>query len=273
MSAFSNKNVLVTGGANGIGRLLGIKALEEGARCLVVWDIDTEAMKQLNHYCQQKGWNCQTHIVDMADPLAIESAAQQILQDLESVDILFNNAGIVVGKTFVEHSPDEIKNTLAINTEAVMLTTRAFLPAMIRQGGGHIVTISSASALMGNPGMSVYAASKWAVTGWADSLRIELEQQGSNIKVTTIQPSYIDTGMFAGVTAPLLTPLLEPEVIAEKIIRAVKKNKTMLREPFMVKLTPFLKGVLPARWFDFLAGKLFKVYASMNTFTGREQND
>lgn len=273
MSSFKDTHVLVTGGANGIGRLLAIKSMEAGARSLTVWDVDTKAMKELEDYCTHKNWDCRTFPVDLADPPAIKNAAHDTLKARGTVDILFNNAGIVVGKEFADHNEDDIRNTFAINTEAVMLTTRSFLPAMIRQDEGHIITISSASALIGNPGMSVYAASKWAVSGWAESLRLEMEQSNKNITVTTIQPSYIDTGMFEGVTTPLLTPLLKPEAIATKIIRAVKKDKTMLREPFMVKITPLLKGILPSRWFDFLAGKLFRVYASMDTFKGRSRND
>lgn len=273
MSSFKNKKVLVTGGANGIGRLLAIKSMEEGARSLVVWDVDTPAMNNLEDFCEQRNWNCRTFHVDLAEPQAIKEAAHETLQALGTVDILFNNAGIVVGKPFADHSPEDIQNTLAINIEAVMLATNAFLPAMMQQDEGHIVAISSASALIGNPGMSVYAASKWAVTGWAESLRLEMEERDKNINVTTIQPSYIDTGMFEGVTAPLLTPLLKPEDIATKIIQAVKKDKKILREPFMVKITPFLKGVLPSPLFDLLAGKLFRVYASMDTFKGRNSND
>jgi hypothetical protein len=118
--------------------------------------------------------------------------------------------------------------------------------------------------------MSVYAGSKWAVTGWSESLRIELEKMKKGVQVTTVQPGYIDTGMFEGVKAPLLTPILKPEKIALKIIRAVEKNKVTIRSPFMVKLTPFLKGVLPQRTFDFVAGKIFGVYSTMDSFTGRK---
>lgn len=273
MSSFRNKKVLVTGGANGIGKLLGLRTLKEGAQCLVVWDVDVEAMEQLCRECDGKNWRCISYKVDLSNPGEIEEAAQLVRNEVGTVDMLFNNAGIVVGKSFLDHSIKHIQQTLAVNVEAVMLTAKAFLPAMIEQKAGHIINISSASALVGNPNMSVYAGSKWAVSGWSESLRLELEQTNSNVKVTTVQPGYIDTGMFAGVKAPLLTPLLNPDDIAEKIIRAVKKNNIMLREPFMVKITPFLKGVLPAKVFDFVAGRLFKVYSSMNNFRGRGSNE
>lgn len=270
MSSFQGKNVLITGGANGIGRLLGIKALQEGAKQLVVWDIDEQAMSNLKDFCSEKNWNCQFYKLNLENSREIEPAARKVLDKVGCIDILFNNAGVVTGKFFQEHTSREIHRSLAINIEAAMLTTHAFLPAMLRQDSGHIVNISSASAHLGNPKMSVYAASKWAVSGWSDSLRLELQRAGSRIRITTVEPSYIKTGMFEGVKAPIMTPLLEPEDIADKIIAAVKKDKIVLREPFMVKLIPLLKGLLPVKAFDYLAGKLFRVYSSMDTFKGRD---
>lgn len=273
MSSFENKNVLITGGANGLGRLMGLKALREGAKCLIVWDIDAEAMEKLSRECNNKGWKCITCQVDLSKGEQIRQTAKKVKDEIRTIDMLFNNAGIIVGKSFINHSKKEIRQTLAINVEAVMLVTKEFLPGMLEQNSGHIITISSASSLIGNPNMSVYAASKWAVTGWSESLRLELKKSDSNVKVTTVQPGYIDTGMFAGVEPPLLTPLLKPGEIAEKIIRAVKKDKTLLREPFMVKITPFLMGLLPAKVFDLVAGQFFKVYSSMDNFKSRGSNE
>lgn len=272
MSSFQGKNILVTGGANGIGRLLGIKSLQEGARQLVVWDIDEDAMSRLKDLCSKKNWKCTTFKVNLENSKEIETAAGKVLDNIGTIDILFNNAGIVIGKYFQDHSSRDIHQTLAINTQAVMLATRAFLPAMFTQDSGHIVNISSASAQIGNPKMSVYAASKWAVSGWSESLRLELQSINSHIRVTRVEPSYIKTGMFKGVKAPVMTPLLETEYITDKIIQAVKKDKIVLREPFMVKLIPLLKGLLPVKAFDYLAGKLFRVYSSMNSFKGRGNN-
>jgi len=270
MSSFQGKNILITGGANGIGRLLGIKSLQEGAKQLVIWDIDEQAMNSLKELCVNKNWNCHCFKVNLENPREIETTAGEVLEKVGTIDMLINNAGVVTGKNFQDHNSREIHRTLAINIEAVMLTSKAFLPAMLRQDTGHIINISSASSHIGNPKMSVYAASKWAVTGWSESLRLELEKSGSQIRVTTVEPSYIKTGMFEGVKAPVMTPLLKPDYIADKIIQAIKKNKIILREPFMVKWIPLLKGVLPAKAFDYLAGKLFRVYSSMDTFKGKE---
>lgn len=272
MSSFNDKYVLITGGAGGIGLLMGKRALSEGAEKLIVWDIDRHRLQQLPDHFANNSSRLQKYRVDVSDPDQIYEARKQLLSELPRIDILINNAGTVVGKRFAEQNPDEITRTISINLLGAMHTTRAFLPDMIQNDYGHIVNVASASGFLGNPQMSVYASSKWGMIGWSESLRLELKEN-KGVKITTIEPSFIKTGLFAGVTPPLLTPLLEPEDISRRIIEAVKKDKIHLRAPFMVKLLPLLKGALSTRMFDFVAGKLFGVYRSMDTFDGRENSE
>jgi short-subunit dehydrogenase len=184
------------------------------------------------------------------------------------IDILVNNAGVIVGKTFVAHLPEEIQRTIAVNTIAPMQLTRELLPAMLERASGHIVNISSAAALVSNPGMSAYCASKWAMTGWSDSLRVELEQARSGVRVTTVMPYYTNTGMFAGVRSRLI-PILEPEYVAREIVAAIRDDRIFLHLPKWFRLVPLLRALLPVRWFDRVAGEGFGIYHSMSTFTGR----
>lgn len=267
MSAIANSHILITGGASGIGLKMAERALEQGAAKLAIWDINTENLAEYNEQLTDFRDRIYTYKVDVSDPKQIYQSAKKLQAEMNHLDILINNAGIVAGQPFHKQNMADIDKTVAVNLLGVMHTTRAFLPQMIERSTGHIVNIASAVAHMGNPNMSVYAGSKWGVRGWSESLRIELKNQ--NITVTSVEPGYIDTGMFKGVTPPLLTPLLDPENVSRRILRAVEKNKIHLRTPFMVKLLPFLKGVLPTKIFDFVAGKLFKVYHSMDTFTGR----
>lgn len=271
MSSFKDSTVLITGGASGIGKIMARKALERGAERLIIWDVNEQMLiTTLGEFQQFKAEVVGT-VIDISNPDQIRQHAKDVIDAYGGIDILFNNAGVVTGKLFADHSFADIAKTISINISAPLLITNAFLPTMIKKGKGHIVTISSAAGMLANPKMSVYAGSKWAVLGWAESLRIELEQyySGKDLHVTTITPSYINTGMFAGVKAPILVPILEPEDICEKIIRAVEKNKIFVRAPFMVKFIPLLKGLLPTRIFDFIAGKMLHVYHSMETFTGR----
>ncbi|PAU95192.1 short-chain dehydrogenase [Aliifodinibius salipaludis] len=268
MSTFKNKHILITGGAGGIGFLMGREALKHDAKKLIIWDINedniSESLASLSDYSER----IFTYKVDISDPDQIYQSAEQVLAEHHHVDILINNAGTVVGGDFSDHSNGDIDKLIRINLLGTMHTTRTFLESMINRGQGHIVNIASAAGRMANPGMSVYAGSKWGVIGWSESLRLELESN-ANINVTTVEPSYINTGLFEGVSPPVLTPLLDAEEISKKIIYAIQKDKIHLREPFMVKILPFLKGILPTRIFDFVAGRLFQVYHSMDTFKGR----
>lgn len=272
MSSFNNKIVLITGGASGIGYLMGVKSLERGAQKLIIWDVNEDKLLEVGSRLSKQGFSVITEVVDVSDPEQVQAAADKVLKEHGPVDILFNNAGIIVGENFEDLSMDNIKKTMDVNSLGLMYVTRALLPAMIENEKGYIINIASAAGLTPNPGMTVYAASKWAAVGWSESLNLELEKNKTGIKVLTVMPSYINTGMFAGVSTPLLMPLLDPDDISTKILDAVEREKSRLREPFMVKLTPFFRGVLPAKVYDFIAGKIFGVYDSMNTFIGRKKN-
>lgn len=274
MSEIRGTNVLVTGGANGIGKLMALKCLQEGAANLVIWDINEENLRKTQKEFSSKGYkNITTFVVDVANVDDIERAATEVLLEIGNIDILFNNAGIVAGKqTFWEYSARDIEKTIAVNVNGVMHVTRVFLKDMINQRRGHIVNIASASSYIPLPHGSVYASSKWAVLGWSESLRLELEEEGGDLHVTTVCPSYIDTGMFKGVKAPLFFPLLEPEETANRVIQSLKKNEIILILPDTLNLLPILKGVFPTGIFNKVANFL-GVYTSMNSFEGRPKDE
>lgn len=272
MSTFLHKNILITGGASGIGRLLAERSAQEGISNIILWDIDAGNLQKTVEFFSNENVPVHAYVVDLTIRDEIYSAAEMVAGVIGPVDILVNSAGVVTGKQFHLSGPGEIQQTIDVNVLGALHTTRAFLPGMIKQKSGHIVNISSAVSLMANPKMSTYVASKWALTGWSESLRLELEAISPNLKVTTVQPSFINTGMFKGVEPPLWTPLLDPEMICDTIISAIKRNRIIVREPFMVKLVPILKGLLPTRLFDYIAGKIFHVYRSMDTFTGRKKD-
>lgn len=269
MSRIENSTLLITGSASGIGLLMAAEVAKIGADTIVLWDINKEMLQKAEAMLSKYGATIISQAVDVRSPEQISKAASELRSRNITPDILINNAGIIVGKSFADHSVSDIKNTVDVNSTGLMLVAHSFLREMISRSSGHIVTIASAAGLMPNPGMSVYAASKWAAVGWSESLRIEMIQQKTGVKVTTVLPGYIDTGMFEGVTAPLLVPILKPEKIVSDIIKAIEQNKKYVKQPFMVKVVPLLRGILPAATFDFVAGKLFRVYDSMKTFKGR----
>ncbi len=116
----------------------------------------------------------------------------------------------------------------------------------------------------------MYCASKWAVNGWSDSLRLELEEKSyDNICVTTVTPGYVNTGMFEDAKAPLMTPILKPEPFVQKVWESMKKGKLVVRSPWTVYLVAIMmKGILPIRLFDLIYGRIIGVYKSMDEFNG-----
>ena len=274
MSQIRGANVLVTGGANGIGKLMGLKCLQEGAANLVIWDINEESLNKTQKEFSSKGYkNVSTFIVDVSSVDDIEKSATEVLLEIGNIDILFNNAGTVAGKKFFwEHTAKDIAKTIDINVCGVMNVTRVFINEMIKQGNGHIVNIASASSFIPLPKGTVYASSKWAVLGWSESLRKEIELAQNGLHVSTICPSYIDSELFKGVKAPLLFPLLQEEEVANRTIKAIKDNETMLLMPDSLNLVPVLKGIFPTKIFDVVAGWL-GVFSSMDSFEGRPKKE
>lgn len=268
MFPIAGKTMLVTGGNRGMGKLFCELGVAEGAK-LIIWATDEQALNKTAAELARRGGEVYTYKVDVSDRGAIEKAARNVLEKHGTVDILINNAGVVVGSYFWEHTSDQIEKTMRVNSEAPMHICWAFLPGMMEKREGRIVNMASAAGLLSNPRMSVYCASKWAAIGWSESLRLELEQRGyRGIRVTTVTPSYVDTGMFEGARAPLLTPILEPEPLVRKVWEAMKKGKVVVRAPWTVYLIVMAKGLLPIRLFDFVVGKLFGVYKSMAAFKG-----
>ncbi|MCE1202488.1 MAG: SDR family NAD(P)-dependent oxidoreductase [Bacteroidia bacterium] len=270
MSSLKGKKVLITGGASGIGLLMGKMALIKGAAELCIWDINPDAMHEVSEALREEGFRVISSKVDVSKPESVAEASRALIATDWIPDILILNAGVVSGKFFHEHAANEILRTIGVNISGVMLVAHAFLPEMVKRGSGHMVTIASAAGMLSNPRMAVYAGSKWAVLGWSESVRLEMEQLRTGVKVTTVTPSYIDTGMFDGVSTNFVIPRIKPEVAAAKIIRGIERNKVFVRMPFMVYTLPFVKGIMPVRWFDFLVGKGLGVYKTMSTFTGRK---
>lgn len=266
------QTVLITGAASGMGRLYAERAVRERAAAVVLWDVDAEALRGAADFLSGAGSSVHSYVVDLASLEEITTAAAAVRNDVGVPTVLVNNAGIVRGKYFWEHDQAaDIALVMNINTLALMHLTREFLPDLIAAGNqARILNVASASGTLSVPRMSVYTASKWAVIGWSDSLRLELREAGHNhIKVTTLIPSYIKTGMFEGARGPLFTPLMDPADVVDKAWRAMLVGRARLQLPWSVALGSALRGLLPQPVWDVVAGRVFKVYSSMEHFTGR----
>lgn len=266
-TTFGGRNVLITGAASGIGKLMGREVLQRGAK-LIIWDIDQAAMETTAAELGALG-PVAVQRVDITDPMAVREAYAALKTAHGPVDILVNNAGIVTGnRLFQDMRPGEIDRTMAVNAVAPMQVALTVLPDMVARNSGHLCIIASAAALIGNPRMAVYAASKWAAMGWSESVRIEMKEQGLDIGVTTVAPYYISTGMFAGVRSPWV-PVLKPERVVRRIIRGIERRRSMVAMPWPVGFVRLLQALLPQRLFDLVVGRWMGIYRTMDHFTGR----
>lgn len=266
---FNKKNVLITGGASGIGKIIARKSIERNANAIIIWDFNSEGMKQVVEEFSHFNVPIYSIQVDLSKPDQIEKAISQTFELNLTIDILFNNAGIVVGKEFINNSLEDIERTMQINTNALMHIAKAFLPKMIDLNSGVICNISSLAGLTSTPKMAVYSASKWAVIGWSEGLRIEMKQANKNVLINVVTPYYINTGMFDGVKSKLL-PILNPEKVAQKIISNIEKGKNRTSLPLPGWIIRLCQGLLPLPLYDFVMGDIFGIYDTMNDFKGRK---
>ena len=266
MSYWKGKKVLITGGASGIGKVMVETTLGKGAQVFVL-DRDATALDRLLE--ENQGKSIIGLAIDITNSEQVYATAQALIQEHGAVDILINNAGIIVGKYFSEHSAEEIDRTMAVNTTALMHMASAFLPSMVENGFGHICNVASSAGLTSNPKMSVYVGSKWAVVGWSDSLFLEMKLSRSGVGVTTVTPYYISTGMFDGVKSPIV-PILKPEKVSKAILDGIEKRKRFVSMPWSVRFVRLAQAILPASGFDLVVGRWLGVYDTMTHFSGRK---
>jgi all-trans-retinol dehydrogenase (NAD+) len=256
-----------------MGRLYAQRAVQEQAESVTLWDIDALALDATASAMSGFDTIIHTRVVDVSRLGDVRSAAAHELDEGRVPDVLINNAGIVRGNEYFWDTDSErdTEPTMRINAIAPMHITREFLPAMISDAPREkrILNVASAAGTLSNPRMSVYAASKWALIGWSDSVRLELERSGNgHVRITTFCPSYVATGMFEGARGPLMTPVLSPDIAVARAWQAMLAGKPRRMTPWTVSLASTLKGVLPQRAWDAVADRVFSVYSSMDEFTG-----
>jgi all-trans-retinol dehydrogenase (NAD+) len=267
MTRLAGSTVLVTGAARGLGRLMALEFAARGAR-LVLWDRDGGGLARLAAELPP-GTPVHVETADLANAGAIRHGAERARGAGFMPDVLVNNAGVVSGKTLLEAGDADIERSFAVNALAPMHLTRAFLPGMLARGRGHVVTIASAAGLVGTARLVDYCASKHAAVGFDEALRLELKRLGAPVRTTIVCPYYIDTGMFAGVKTRFswLLPIMRPEPVARRILRAIERDEQRLILPWFVYST-FVAKILPVPVFDWLLG-FFGITASMDDFKGR----
>ncbi|XP_066187458.1 epidermal retinol dehydrogenase 2-like [Sylvia atricapilla] len=271
----SGEIVLITGAGSGIGRLLAIKFASLGAT-VVLWDINQEGLNGTVKLARENGaGRVHSYICDCSKRQDVYRVADQVKKEVGDVSILINNAGIVIGKRFLDSPDSLLEKTMEVNTIAHFWTYKAFLPAMTAANHGHLVSIASCAGLCGGNQLSDYCASKFAAIGFAESIDMEMRVlRKTGVKTTIVCPFFINTGMFHGVISkwPRMLPYLDSEYVAERIINAIRQNQEMLIIPRIVYLLYFLKSFLPVKATVLLLD-YFACLDVMNTFKGRPKKE
>lgn len=219
----SDEVIVITGGVEGLGGLL---AETYGMRSANVAVLDTKKIS--DEEGEEKGilyYQC-----DVSDPKQVATVAAEIVEDLGVPTILINNAGIVHSKSILDSTAEDVEQIFRTNTLSHFNTLRTFLPHMLREGRGTIVTVSSVLGSLGAANLSSYTASKAALLALHHSLRAELAQHpdGKEIKTILVTPGQMSTKMFDGVKTPsnFLAPVVAPVDVAKDILRLIEKGES-----------------------------------------------
>ena len=235
--------IVVTGAANGIGNALALALAAEGA-ALVLVDIDPDGLSALRSTFVGGGLKASVVRADVRDGAALDDLVRHAVATFGRVDAVVNCAGVIVPGAIDTCPAEDIARQLDTNLGGTIKVTRAFVPLFKRQGSGHLVLIASLAGMVPIPGESIYAASKFAVRGFAHSIGHEL--RGTGVAVTVVCPDSVRTRMLEieaadpGSSLSFSSPAMEPEKAARAIIG-------VLRRPRLEVTVPGLRGRL-IRW-------------------------
>jgi short-subunit dehydrogenase len=223
MSLTSDSVVVITGAASGIGRALAIRLARENIAGIAVSDVNTEGLGETVRLIDNSNLKITSHIVNVADERAMHEFAASAVRDHGRVTHLINNAGVALGGGVPDVSFDDMRWLMDINFWGVVYGTKIFLPLLQKESSAHIVNFSSLYGLIAPPGEATYCASKFAVRGFTEALRHELE--GTNVAVSVVHPGGVKTNIANSARIGAGVELSEQE-IAEK---RAKMNKLLSR--------------------------------------------
>jgi NAD(P)-dependent dehydrogenase (short-subunit alcohol dehydrogenase family) len=187
----SNKVAIVTGGGSGIGLAITEKFVQAGIKTIIVG----RDQKKLNSTCERLGELCIAVSADLSKLKTIPSLVETIVKEHGRIDVLVNNAGVNMKKDFFEVSDEEFQKVILINLTAVFALSKEVSKAMLQNGGGSIINISSMASQYGIPKVIAYTASKSAIEGMTRAMAVELSPMG--IRINCIAPGFIATDMSA----------------------------------------------------------------------------
>jgi NADP-dependent 3-hydroxy acid dehydrogenase YdfG len=217
--AVAGKVVAVTGGARGIGRATADALAAAGAR-VAIGDVDGPAAAEA---ADRIGYGVQAMPVDVGDEASFEGFLDAVESRIGPLDVLVNNAGIMLLGPFVAESQDAARQMVDINLHGVLIGSRLALRRMLPRRAGHLVNIASQAGKVGTAGGATYSATKHAVVGLSETIRQEV--RGSGIRVSVVLPSAVNTELAAGLARTRGLPVIEPEEVAAAVLGALARPR------------------------------------------------
>ena len=240
MKELSGQVAAITGAGSGIGRALAVELSSRGCP-VALSDVDEVGLAETVARCEGRGVKVTSARVDVADRAAVFAWADSVVDEHGQVNLVFNNAGVALGAGVETMSIEDFEWLMGINFWGVVHGTQAFLPHLKATGSGHVVNVSSVFGLVSIPSQSAYNAAKFAVRGFTDALRIELDAERCGVSSTTIHPGGIKTNIARNARFdPALAEasgdldpadefdklaLTTPEKAARQILKAVERNR------------------------------------------------
>jgi len=259
------KVVVITGASSGIGAETARLVAERGA-VPVLLARRKEKLEEIQRSIAASG-KVQAHAIaiwtlDVSDSIAVERVFGEIGSKFGTVDVLINNAGFGLFRSFSEMPPEEFREMMDVNYMGIVLCTKAALPLMLRQSSGHIVNVASVAGKIATKKTAGYSATKHAVIGLSNALRMEL--QGSGVYVSTVNPGPIATSFFERADpngeymknlGKMKGVVLRPEQVAVQILRAVEQKKAEITLPWFAAFGVKLAHLFP-RLFERITARL-----------------
>jgi len=255
-----NKVVLVTGASSGLGEQICYEAAKKGA-IVIVCARRIQLIGQVKENCSMLSQNeAYAFQLDVSDPQSIERMYAKVKEEIGTVDYLVNDAGFGYFADFVSFEQEKIREMFEVNVLGLMLLTQRVASDMLKASSGHIINIASMAGKMATPKSSVYSATKFAVLGFSNALRLELKPFG--IAVTTVNPGPIRTEFFtkADPSGSYLQNVdafvINPNKLAGKIVKQMNHPKREINQPLIMEFAARAYQLFP-KVGDFLAGGIF----------------
>jgi len=274
MKDFKNRVAAITGASSGIGRALALDLAKRGCHLALASNSNLKALAETAAMATELGVTVTSQRVDVAQRSAVEAWARKVVADHGRVNLIVNNAGVAHAGTVLGSEIADYEWVMGVNYWGVVYGTKAFLPLLIESGEGHVVNVSSVFGLFAQPAMSAYNSSKFAVRGFTESLRQELDLARNGVSATCVHPGGVKTniavnGRFSASVSDVtgsngnksrdaFEMLLRttPETAAKAIVAGIRRDARRVLIGIDARAGDGMQRLLPSRYQDLVTGAM-----------------